>query len=143
MSITGIPQLKARLKAAGQSFKPLGKDWADEARDLAEAAIRSSGAVDTGELAGSFRRKQATAKKAIVTGRYTGYFIDAGVKPHDNTVSRKARPKTKAGRTIFSSFVAKNHPGYRARPFRKRIAEEALRRHPLGDAVVKAWNEAA
>ena len=142
MSIQGIPQLKARLKAAGQAFKPIGRDWVDEAVDLAGAAIRASGAVDTGELAGSFKRKQATAKRAIVVGRYTGYFVDAGVKPH-STLSRKARPKTKAGRTIFSTFTAKNHPGYRARPFRQKIAEEALRKHPMGDAVVKAWNEAA
>jgi hypothetical protein len=56
--------------------------------------------------------------------------------------SRKSRPTSSAGRTIFSSFDRKGHPGYKARPFRQHMAEEALRRAPLDDAIIEAWNEA-
>lgn len=147
MSLTGKQQLQARMKAIGKDvFKPAGKKWADEdVRLMRQRVPNRNTRWSKGKLHDSFRRKSATAKKAVVTGRYTSYFVDAGPKPH-SMQRRKSRPKGsqgRLGRTIFAATARKGHPGYRARPFRARSAQDALRKYPMSEQVIKVWNRAA
>lgn len=144
MSLKGSPELKARLKAIGKNvFKPAGKDWADEAVRLGKQRVPNRNTkYSTGRLHDSIRRKSATQKKAIVIAHYSAYFVDHGVKPH-SLQRRKSRPTGRIGRTVFESLARKSHPGYRARPFRASIARDALKKYPVSQKVIAAWNEAA
>jgi hypothetical protein len=42
---------------------------------------------------------------------------------------------------VFAKKV--DHPRTAAQPFRARIAHESLRRHPMVESLIRAWNEAA
>ena len=136
-NLKGKEELKARLRALSKSFKPIGRTWADETVKAARPKVP----VRTGRLRGSFRRRNATMKRATVVGHYTQYFIDAGVKAHDiraktgGTLVFKGRHGT-----VFARAV--HHRGFRARPFRRRSAEEGLRRTPMADILIKEWNKA-
>jgi len=133
-NLKGGPELRARLKAIGVVFKPLGRAWAKEAVDLGRPVVP----VRTGRLKRSIVVKSATARKAVVGAHYTAYFIDAGT--HYPSVKRRARGGLAAtGRTMFRKTGFRTQP----RPFRAYIAHEALRRRPLGDAITDAWNAAA
>jgi hypothetical protein len=137
-NLKGAPQLKARLKAIRETFKPLGREWADEVVIVARPMVP----VVTGRLRGSIRRKSATGRKATVVAHYSASFIDAGTKAHTIVPKRSGGLYfTDGGRTVFAKKV--NHPRTQARPFRQRAAEEGLRRHPLDEALVKQWNGAA
>jgi hypothetical protein len=135
--LRGGKELRARLKAISLSFKPAGKAWADETARQARPRVR----VRTGRLRKSFRRRNATQKRATVVGHFTAYFIDAGVKPHTITAKRRPLVFEAGGRTIFARKV--HHRGFRARPFRQRAAEEGLRREPMAKHVIEQWNKAA
>ncbi|MES2156082.1 MAG: hypothetical protein V4510_13190, partial [bacterium] len=137
--LQGSAEFRARLKAiaATKVFTPLGKKWADETVRLQRADVPNRNTRwSKGTLHDSIRRKSATKNRATVVGRYTGYFVDAGVKPH--SLQRRG----KKSRTVFSRQARKGHPGYRARPFRRPAAEEALRRHPMSAEVIALWNRA-
>lgn len=149
MGLTGKQQLQARMKAIGKDvFKPAGKQWADETVRLMRQRVPDRNTrYSKGKLHDSIRRKSATQKKAVVEGRYTGYFVDAGVKPH-SLQRRKSRPKGRGTaaqiqRTIFAATARKVHPGYKARPFRARSARDALRKYPMSAEVIRVWNRAA
>ena len=142
-ALKGADALKRRVRAVRQVFKPIGREWADTAVELGvpklpirDARMHAGDKHQPGRLHGSIRRKTATVYKAVVAAHYTAYFVDAGVKPHSMT---KRTPGVKQDRTAF----AKKHPGYKARPFRAYIAHESLRRHPVREAVINAWNESA
>ncbi len=139
-SLKGADQLTARLKALRKDvFKPAVRLWADEAVRVARASVPNRNTRwSKGNLHDSIRRKSATQYKGVVVGRYTGYFVDAGVRPHSTSKGR-----TKPGRTIFASKGRKGHPGYPARPWRGHATAEALRKHPVLDQVIDAWNKAA
>lgn len=135
MPLKGGPELQARLRAIGQALKPMGRAWADEAVNIGRPMVP----VRTGRLRESMRRKSATQTKATVVAHYSAYFVDAGVKPHSLARRQKGESRTtRSARTIFH----KKHPGYRARPFRERMAREALRRKPLSAELIAAWNRA-
>jgi hypothetical protein len=138
VSLQGSRELRARFKALRLVFKPAGKAWAEET----VRQMRPRVPVRTGRLRRSFRVKNASQRKATVAGHFTAYFIDAGTKAHAIR-PRKARSLRfeAGGRTIFSRKVEQR--GLRARPFRQRAAEEALRREPLAGQVIDAWNKAA
>lgn len=145
-TLRGADDLKRALAAAAKSWRPIGKKWADEAIKVGQpmvpvrsSSMRAGDGHAPGRLRASFERNTPRGRKAVVKAHYTAYFIDAGVKPH-SMQSRKSRPTSGAGRTIFSSFARKDHPGYRARPFRQHMADEGLRRAPLDDAIIEAWN---
>lgn len=127
-TLKGGPELRARIKAISGVFKPYARKWANEAVDIGKPAVP----VKTGRLRNSIRVKSVTQFKAVVSGHYTAYFIDAG--------ARYASKSRKGRTTIF-------HPraGYRMkpRPFRVRMAHEALRRTPMRNEVIDAWNAAA
>lgn len=148
MTIKGSPELKARLKAiATNTFKPGGKDWADEAVRLGRGRVGSyhmpySKAV----LVPSIRRQSATAKRARITGSFHGYFVDSGTKGTSINSRAQRASRQKHGPTFFARQARKpkrRGGGYDARPFRSWMAHEALRRKPLTEAMIKAWNSAA
>ena len=139
MSLQGGPQLRARLKAIREVWKPIAKEWGKA--DVLE--MRARVPVRTGRLRKSFRVTSATGKKVRVSGHYTAYFVDAGPKAH--TITAKGRGqlifKGSRGGTIFAKKV--NHRGYRARPFRAIAAHEALKKHPMAQELINLWNKAA
>lgn len=144
-ALKGSPQLKARLKAiATNTFKPAGRDWADEAVRLGKSRVGSYHMpYSKNVLVPSIRRKSATAKRAVVNASFHAYFIDAGTQGAGRQ-SRARRAAAQRQRTVFSRKARKPHKGggYRARPFRDWMAAEALRRKPMSEALIKAWNEA-
>jgi len=136
--LKGGPQLRARLRAIGQSFKPLGKDWADEAAQLMRARVP----VKTGRLQRSIRRRNASAKKATVVAHYSAYFVDAGTKAHDVEPKKATTLRWNDGGNI--RFAKKVHiPRVGPRPFRAQAAREALQRNDPLKNVIEAWNHAA
>ena len=139
-NVRGGPELRRRLKAVGQSFKPYGRRWADE---TAAEMRRSRAWTDrTGRLRKSFRRKNATAKRATVFGHYTANFVDAGSKAHDINAKRAPFLVFQAGgRTIFTRKVHKQRIA--ARRFKRPAALAAFRRHPMTQTMIDEWNRAA
>lgn len=138
MALKGGPELKARLKAAGQMFKPYGRTWADATADEAKRMVP----VDTGRLRQSLRRRNATARRATVVGAYWANFVDAGSKAHEIKARRKPRLIFETGgQTIFAKRVHKARIA--ARPFKRRAAMEALRKHPMKQELIEQWNRAA
>ena len=139
VKLHGSKQLRARLAAIGGVFKPIGRTWADESAKAARPKVP----VRTGRLKGSFRRRNATMKRATVVGHFTGYFIDAGTVPHVITPKGKRGLvfEGRGGRTIFARKV--HHRGSKAQPFRHRAALEGLRRTPMDDIMRDLWNDAA
>ncbi len=138
MKVKGTKQLNARLKAIKQTFKPAGREWAEEAVQL----MRSDVPQKTGRLRRSFRVRSATQRRAQVGGHYSAFFIDRGTKAH--VIRPRKAPRLifrDEGRTIFARKV--NHPATRAQPFRARAAREALRRRPMSATLSKLWNKAA
>jgi hypothetical protein len=138
MSLQGGPQLRARLKAIKEVFKPVAREWAKETVKAGRPMVPGK----TGRLRRSFKVKSVSGKRAVVGGHYTAYFVDKGPKPHI-IKAKKAKGLVFQGRngTVFARSV--NHRGYRGRPFRQRMAEEGLRRTPAAEEVVKLWNQAA
>lgn len=142
MALRGEQDLLRRLGAIRKVFKPVAQQWADKDVQLS----RNSVPVRTGRLRNSFAVKVVTNRRAIVRGHYTAFFVDAGPKPHLIKPKRKrgrgAMLKFEdGGRTIFARAV--HHRGYRARPFRVRAAQEALRQTPAAEELIKLWNGAA
>lgn len=134
-NLRGKEEYKARLRAISLSFKPIGRTWADKTVPIAKDIVP----VRTGRLRASFRRRLANMKRATVVGHYTGYFVDAGPVPHTIKAKTGGTLVFRGRRgTVFARAV--HHRGYRARPFRRRAAEEGLRRTPMADIVIRQWN---
>ena len=138
MSLKGGNDLRARLKAIKEVFKPVARTWAKETVKAGRPLVP----VRTGRLRRSFKVKSVSGKRAVVGAHYTAYFVDAGPKPHI-IKAKKAQGLVFQGRrgTVFAKSV--DHRGYRARPFRQRMAEEGLRKTPAAQEVVNLWNKAA
>ena len=139
MSLKGGRELRARLRAIKLTFKPAGKEWADEAVSLARAMVP----VQTGRLRASIKRKNDTQRKATVKAHYSAFFVDKGTRAHSITARKSPSLifQGRGGRTIFARKV--NHPRTSAQPFRDRAAREALRRKPMSAELIKLWNAAA
>lgn len=138
MSLKGGPELRSRLKAIKGFFKPFGKAWATDFRDHAQREVPSR----TGRLRRSIRVRNASQRKATVVAHYTAYMVDAGVKAHEIKPKRAKmlRFQVGQGQIVFAKRV--RHPGYRPRPFRQRLAEQALRRQPMLETLIAEWNKA-
>jgi hypothetical protein len=150
VSLKGGPELRARLRAIKQSFKPIGKNWATDTAAHAKSHVPKK----TGRLMRSIRVRNASQKKATVVGHFSANFVDAGTKAHD---IRPKKGRTLAftgavqgpafgggspgGRTIFSKKV--HHPRTRAQPFKRAAAIHGLRKNPMAAEVIHQWNEAA
>lgn len=137
--LQGEAELRRRLGAIRKVFKPVAQSWAD--KDVQQNRNRVP--VATGKLKASFIVKSVSTRRAIVKGRYTAYFVDAGPKAHLIKPKRghRALRFEAGGRTVFTR--AAHHRGYRARPFRVRAAQEALRQTPAAEELIKLWNSAA
>lgn len=139
MSLQGGRELRARLKAIREVWKPIARKWgrADVLEMRARVPVRS------GRLRRSFRVTSSTGKRVRVGGHFTAYFVDAGPRPHDIS------PKHVGGHLIFKAggrtiFARKVHSrGYRARPFRVIAAHEAMRKNPMAQTLIEEWNKAA
>jgi hypothetical protein len=70
-------------------------------------------------------------------------FKPIGTVPHTIRAKRTGTLafKAKQGHTVFARSV--HHRGQRARPFRQRTADEALRRNPMAKTVIAQYNKAA
>lgn len=138
MALRGSRELRARLKAIRQVFKPAGREWADFT--AAEAKRRIP--VATGKTRASIRRRNASQKKATVVGNYPINFIDAGTVAHDIKPKRVSALKFDAGgQTVFARKVHKR--AYPARPFKKASAEAGLRQVDILADLIELWNRAA
>ncbi len=131
--------MQARLKALRLSFKPIGKKWAEDFVDIGKPRIP----VATGKTRRVMRVRNVTQRRATVTGSFVAYFIDKGPKAHIIKPKRHTalRFNAKSGAPVFARQV--HHRGYRARPFRQRTADEAMRRNPMAKTVIDAYNKAA
>ena len=139
MSLRGGKELRARLKAIRQAFKPIGKVWADHTAESARRRVP----VKTGRLKASIRRRNATQRKATVVAHYSANFVDAGTKEHVIRARRAPRLvfEGRDGRTIFAKKV--NHPRTRPQRFKREAADEGLRKTPMAEELIKLWNSAA
>ena len=139
MALRGTPELRARLKAIRQTFKPIGKAWAETTRD----ELRHRTPRKTGLTANSYRVRNATQRKATVVGSFVANFLDAGTKEHTIKARRVGSLKFQGpeGRTIFAKKV--HHPRTQGRPFKRAAAREGLRRNPMAAVLIDEWNRAA
>lgn len=137
MNLHGADQLRNRLDAMTRSTRGYPRDWADAYVQVARPQIP----VKTGATRESVHRAQVTNDGAEIAGSAVALWIDTGTGRHTIEPRHDVLVFAKTGRTIFSRKV--DHPGQRARPWRERALLEALRRNPLVDRVVGAWNRAA
>lgn len=138
MALKGSRELRARLKAIRQVFKPAGREWADYTAEEARRRVP----VRSGATRNSIRRRNASQRKATVVGHYAVNFIDAGTKAHDIKPRRQSVLKFEAGgKTVFARKVHKRATP--ARPFKKESAEVGLRKTNLIADLVDLWNKAA
>ena len=151
MTIRGVPQLRARLKAITPDEGLM--------RRLAISAVREQKLMvprRTGNRGRSIRVGRVTPKEAeTIAGASYALFVERGTKAHD-IVPRKAKAlrfPANAGAATLSGRVraggqvrfAKRvrHPGTRAQPFMEPGARKALERAGLKNVVIEAWNSAA
>lgn len=138
MSLKGGPQLRARLRAIKQVFKPVGRHWADDTVALARQRVK----VRTGKTQRSIRVRNATQRKAVVVATHGARFLEAGTAAHTEKARRaKTLRFQDGGRTIFSRKV--NHPRTTAHPFLRNSAREALAKNPMAEELINLWNAAA
>ena len=137
-NLQGSSQLKARLTAIKQSFKPIGRQWSDTTAQLIKPQVPER----TGKGRRSVRRKNASMKRATVSAIYYVGILDKGAKAHTIEPRKASSLKFQAGgRTVFSKRVHK--PATRGRRFAIRAANESLRRNPMAETLIKEWNSAA
>jgi hypothetical protein len=137
-TLKGATELKRRLAAIKETWKPIARKWGRT--DVEE--MRRQVPVRTGRLRRSFRVTSVSGKRVRVGGHFTGYFVDAGPKPHTINAKSGGRLIFKAGgRTIFARQV--HSRGYRARPFRVKAAHDALAKNPMAQQLIDDWNRAA
>jgi len=137
MSLKGVDGLRDRLNAAAHSTRPMAAAWGDEYVKVARPQIP----VRTGKTRQSVQRAQVTEKGAEIVGSQVAVMIDTGTSPHAIKPFGGGLLKFQMnGQAVFAPKA--NHPGMRARPYRKRAAEEALRRADFDDILVEAWNRA-
>lgn len=138
LALKGSRELRRRLKAIRQVFKPVGKEWADTTASEAKRRVP----VDTGKTRASIRRRNASQKKATVVGNYPVNFIDAGVKAHDIKPRKTQALKFEAGgNTVFAKKVHKR--AIPARPFKKESARIGLEKTDMLADLIELWNRAA
>lgn len=138
MALKGSRELRRRLKAIRQVFKPVGRAWADETVTRSRRYVPKV----TGKTARSIRRKNASQKKATVQAIYTARMLMKGSKPHAMTPKKfQAMRFEVGGRPVFAKKI--RHPGHRGNDFAERAAKEALQRNPMADELIQLWNEAA
>lgn len=138
MSLQGSKEIRARLRALGLAFEPIGKSWADETAKLYQQHTHSR----TGATRRSIRRRNATQRRATVVGSFKVRFLNAGTKAHtERPKNKRALRFQSGGRTIFAKKV--DHPRTSGSHYLRRDALAALDRHPMATELIRQWNEAA
>lgn len=138
-SVSGIPQLRARLKAVRLAWKPVARDWAE----LTAEKMQHDIPVRTGKTRKSVRVGNVTQRRATVKGSYVIDFLSSGTKAHAEVPKRKTTLawKDAGGQTIFARKV--NQPQHRGTHIREKAATEAFEKTDILGSVVKLWNDAA
>lgn len=138
MALNGSRELRRRMKAIKTVFKPVGRGWAEETRDLAVRRVR----VRSGDTKRSIRVKNASMKRAAVEAREGGRFLEAGTQAHE-IKARKVRAMrfTANGLPMFAKKV--KHPGMGKQPFLRNSGAEVLDRMPMAQELIDLWNRAA
>lgn len=138
MSLQGKRELTARLKALRGAFKPYARAVGDAAVPL----MRSRVPVRTGKTRNSIRVRNSTERRMTIVAAFPAIFIEKGTKEHNEKPRRFRAIKFEGGSgPVFTKKV--HHPRTAAKPFAARSMQEAIRKHPLGDELIKAWNSAA
>jgi hypothetical protein len=137
MNLKGVAGFRDRLNAAARSTRPMASAWGDAYVQVARPQIP----VRTGRTRQSVQRSQVTDHGAEIVGSQVAVMIDTGTGSHAITAFGGGVLKFQMNSGAVFAPKAQ-HPGMRARPYRKRAADEALRRAPLQDALVDAWNRA-
>jgi hypothetical protein len=137
-TLQGAPELRHRLKAIKQTFKPVGRQWATTTAQLTKPQVPER----TGKGRRSVRVKNASQTRATVAAIYYVGILDKGARAHKIEPKRASRLVFQAGgRTVFARKVHK--PATRGRGFAIRASRESLRRHPMAETLIKMWNDAA
>ena len=138
-TLKGSRELRRRLKAIKTVFKPVGRGWAEDTRDLASRRVK----VASGKTKSSIRVKNASMKRAAVEAKYGARFLEAGTQAHEIKVKRfRAMPLGNVGgQPQFAKRV--KHPGQRKQPFLRNSGADVLRRYPMAEELIKLWNDAA
>ena len=149
-SISGVPQLRARIEAIKPNEKLL--------RTIALSAVREQKLLvprKTGNLGRTIHLGSVTPTRAetIASASYAG-FVEKGTRAHtivprhkkalrwaEGGNARLSGSPRKGARVRFARRV--QHPGSKAKPFMLPGARRAIEGAGLRATLVAAWNEAA
>jgi hypothetical protein len=154
MSIQGMRQLKARLRAIGET-RPILTTLQLETIAGAKARVPRK----TGHLGRSIVPGPVSDTHAVIEAR-TPYAaaVEFGSKPHvirpkrasvlawpgssaGRRLSGRARTGSARGKMVFARLV--HHPGTKAHSYLIAAAREVLGKHGIRDVIVDKWNDAA
>jgi hypothetical protein len=152
MSVKGMRQLKARLRAIGDTSELLRGIQVETIAGAKKRVPRKTGFLARSIVPGTVSDNTALI---FVNAPYAA-AVELGSKPHvivpkrarvlawptasgNRRLSGRARKGVSSGDMTFAARV--NHPGTKAQPFVKPAAEDALKKAGV-DAIVKVWNEA-
>ena len=153
MSVKGMRQLKARMRAIGDTSQMLRQVQLETIAGAKAKVPRKTGHLGRSIVPGNVDDTHAIV---YVNAAYAP-AVEFGSQPHvivpkrasvlawpsaegSRRLSGRARSGTKASDMTFAAKV--NHPGTKPQPFVVPAAKDALRKHGV-EAIVKAWNEAA
>lgn len=137
MPLHGARELRARLHALDRTPRVVGEKWATRTVRLAQAAVP----VRTGELRRSIRVGSVSSQGAIVTASPVAAYIDRGTRAHDITPVRARVLAFDDDGPRFAKRV--RHPRVAPRPFRDRVARQALSQTDMAQVMVDQWDGAA
>ncbi len=134
--LRGGAEFRARLKAIQQSFKPLGREWADKTVPIAKRLVP----VASGRTQKSIRRQNASLRKASVVAGAAASYIELGYPPHTIEAKEGSLSFKAGGAVRFAKRVT--HPAARGKPFLRPAAQQAFKEMDGLGHVIKAWNNA-
>lgn len=137
-SLKGAPELRARLRAIKDAFKPIGRSWAQETVRLARPGIGRR----TGRTARSLRVSDASRIRAKVVANAPALFKDRGTRAHDiRAHGNRQLIFTQGTKTVFARRVHKR--AQRGTHFAAKAARQSLKNRPMATTLIRLWNEAA
>jgi hypothetical protein len=163
-NLKGKATLQKRMGAVAKEITTQGADrWQRRATRLAQSTLSgydmpySKGALRRSVKVGAIRKTGGLITEARVNMMYHGFFVDAGTQGHglNSRMSRVMRSRRgisgeqyrtliATSRTVFAKKArSRRGGGYEARPFRDRVAVEALKQTGLRDIAIDLWNGAA
>jgi hypothetical protein len=145
MSVRGMRQLKARIKAIGDTSQLLREVQLDTIAGAKAKVPRKTGFLGRSIVPGTVTD---TVALVYVNAPYAA-AVELGSKAHvivPKQASVLAWPSAEGSRRLSGrarmTFAAKvNHPGTKPQPFVVPAAKDALKKHGV-DAIIKVWNEA-